>query len=287
MRVAAAAALLAICGLAADLSLAQVAPQDALTVMRTLRLNGCGTRAGVQAPLGVSAALNVAASQWSRGSALQSAIEGSGYRQDQSAGLHVAGDLQTLRSALSQRLCVALTDPSMIDAGILQRQRDIWIVLAAPFAAPPTNAAGSIASDVLRLVNAARAQPQRCGHTSLPPAPALRLNELLMRAARAHAEDMLRFNYFDHLGHDGSTPAQRVAASGYDYRLVGENLAIGPETPQDAVRGWLASPGHCQNIMDPRFVESGIAFAATRSGAPRIYWAQEFAASTDQRGRHD
>jgi uncharacterized protein YkwD len=283
MRVAAAAALLAICGPATNFSVGQVAPQDALSVMRSLRLNGCGAGGGVQAPLHVSAALNVAAAQWSHGSALQSAIEGSGYRQDQSAGLHVAGDLQTLRTALSQRLCVALTDAAMIDAGILQRQRDIWIILAAPFAAPPSNAAGSIASDVLRLVNAARAQPQRCGHSGFPPAPALQLNELLTRAALAHAQDMLRFNYFEHLGHDGSTPAQRVAASGYDYRLVGENLAMGPETPQEAVRGWLASPGHCQNIMDPRFVESGIAFAATRSGAPRIYWAQEFAAAREHR----
>lgn len=283
MRLVAAAALLAICALAAGSGFGQVAPQDALSLMRTLRLNGCGARAGVQAPLHVSAALNVAAAQWSRGSELQSAIEASGYRQDQSAGLHVAGDLQTLRTALSQRLCVALTDASMIDSGILRRQRDIWIILAAPFAAPAPNAAGDIASDVLRLVNAARAHPQRCGHASFPPAPALQLNPLLTLAAQAHAQDMLRFNYFDHVGHDGSTPAQRVAASGYEFRLVGENLAIGPETPQDVVRGWLESPGHCQNIMDPRFVESGIAFAATRSGAPRIYWAQEFAAAREAR----
>jgi len=56
-----------------------------------------------------------------------------------------------------------------------------------------------------------------------------------------------------------------------------ENLASGPESPQEAVRGWIASPPHCQNLMDPRFEELGVAFAATRSGEPRIYWVQVFA----------
>jgi hypothetical protein len=31
--------------------------------------------------------------------------------------------------------------------------------------------------------------------------------------------------------------------------------------------------------MDPRFAEFGAAFAASRSGSPRIYWVQEFAAA--------
>jgi uncharacterized protein YkwD len=90
---------------------------------------------------------------------------------------------------------------------------------------------------------------------------------------------MLRYHYFEHTGHDGSSPAQRIAATGYSYRIVGENIASGPETPQEAVQGWLASPGHCQNIMDARFEETGIAYDASRSGEPSIYWVQEFAAA--------
>lgn len=279
MRVAVAGALVALCGLAANQASAGVAPQDALAIMRSLRLSGCEARSGVHAPLRVNAALNNVAAQWSRGTPLRLAIVRSGYREDQSAGLHVSGDLPALRPVLTQRLCTALTDASMADAGIFQRGQEIWIVVAAPFAAPTTTAAGSVASDVLRLVNAARAQPQRCGRSAYPPAAPLKLNELLVRAAQAHAEDMLRYEYFEHAGHDGSTPAQRVAATGYDYRVVGENLASGPETPEEAVRGWLASPGHCQNIMDARFAELGVAFAATRVGPPRIYWVQEFAAA--------
>jgi uncharacterized protein YkwD len=88
---------------------------------------------------------------------------------------------------------------------------------------------------------------------------------------------MLSHNYFAHEGYDGSTPAQRVAATGYRYQLVGENLASGPESAAEAVAGWLASPGHCENIMDARFSESGVAYAANNSGTPRVYWVQEFA----------
>ncbi len=253
-------------------------PQDALARMRALRLAGCQARAGTQAPIRISAALNAAADQWSRGAPLKSAIERTGYRQDQSAGLHVEGSTQALADALEQRLCSALTDPSMTDAGVLTRGEDIWIVLAAPFTAPAPAAAGNVAAEVLRLVNAARNQPQHCGRKLLPAAPPLRLNPVLSDAALAHAQDMLRFNYFDHAGHDGSSPAERVAATGYRYRITGENLASGPETPLEAVRGWMASPGHCQNIMDDRFTELGVAFAASRSGAPRILWVQEFAA---------
>ena len=253
-------------------------PQDALQRMRALRLAGCQARAGTQVPIRISAALNSAADQWSHGTPLKSAIERTGYRQDQSAGLHVAGSAQALADALVQRLCAALTDPSMIDAGILSRGEDIWIVLAAPFTVPAPAGAGGIAADVLRLVNAARSRVQHCGRSVMPAVPPLRLNQLLSDAALVHAQDMLRFNYFDHAGHDGSSPAERVAATGYRYRIVGENLAAGPETPQEAVRGWMASPGHCQNIMDDRFTELGVAFAANRNGPPRIVWAQEFAA---------
>jgi uncharacterized protein YkwD len=246
--------------------------------MRALRATGCQGHAGTQVPIRISAALNAAADQWSHGTPLKPAIERSGYRQDQSAGLHVEGSAQALSDALTQRLCVALTDPSMIDAGVLTRGEDVWIVLAAPFTAPAPADAGSVAGDVLRLVNAERSQVRHCGPAIMPAVPPLRLNPLLGDAALAHAQDMLRFNYFDHTGHDGSSPAERVAATGYRYRIVGENLAAGPQTAQEAVRGWMASPGHCQNIMDDRFTELGVAFAANRNGPPRILWAQEFAA---------
>jgi uncharacterized protein YkwD len=40
------------------------------------------------------------------------------------------------------------------------------------------------------------------------------------------------------------------------------------------VQGWLDSPGHCENIMDPRFAEMGIAFAAGQSSRRGLFWVQ-------------
>jgi uncharacterized protein YkwD len=261
------------------LNTAGAASQDAFNAARTLRYQGCAAHAGVRDPLRLNVELNSAAAQWSRGLNLKMAIARAGYREDQSAGMHLSGTGQALKTVLANNLCAALTDPKMTDAGIFERGSDIWIVLAAPFGAPVPAAADSVASDVLRLVNTARAGPRHCGSMAMPAAPQLRLNELLTRAAMAHAQDMLRYDYFEHAGHDGSSPGQRVAEAGYSYRLIGENIASGPETPQEVVQGWLASPGHCQNLMDARFADMGIAYAVSRSGEPRIYWVQEFAAA--------
>jgi len=274
-RCALAAALALIAALAAASS--NATPTDALNAMRAVRLSGCGARPGVRAPLRLNASLEGAAASWSRGVALTRAIERSGYRQDQSAGLHLGGTGQAIGVALAQHLCAALTDPSVLDVGLFQRGSDTWIVLAGPFAAPAAAAADSIALQVLQLVNAARAEAHRCGRNLLPAAPPLRLNAMLNAAALAHAQDMLRYRYFEHTGKDGSSPAQRITATGYRYRIVGENIASGPQTAQEAVHGWLSSPGHCQNLMDARFAELGVAYAASRSGEPRIYWVQEFA----------
>jgi uncharacterized protein YkwD len=65
-----------------------------------------------------------------------------------------------------------------------------------------------------------------------------------------------------------------VTATGYTWRLVGENIASGQPTPEDAVAGWLDSPGHCVNLMDPRFTETGAAYAV--SAHHIVYWTQEF-----------
>jgi uncharacterized protein YkwD len=59
---------------------------------------------------------------------------------------------------------------------------------------------------------------------------------------------------------------------------VGENIAYGPTTATDAVQGWLDSPGHCKNLMNPRFTEMGVAFAAGHAERRALYWVQVLAA---------
>lgn len=249
-----------------------------LTAARNLRVQGCDAHPGIRVALRDSGALDAAALRWSRGAELKAAVGQSGYREEQSAALHVSGDASLLPQALGSRLCAQLTDRNFTDLGSVQRGHDTWIVIAAPFAPPAAAHADEIAADLLQRINRARAEPRRCGSKTFAAAPPLQPSALLRRAAEAHSQDMLGHDYFAHEGYDGSTPAQRVAATGYRYQLVGENLASGPESAAEAVAGWLSSPGHCENIMDPRFSESGVAYAANSSGPPHVYWVQEFAA---------
>jgi uncharacterized protein YkwD len=105
------------------------------------------------------------------------------------------------------------------------------------------------------------------------------LSAVLTDAALFHSQEMAAHNEFDHSGHDGSSPAVRVSRAGYgNYVIVGENIAAGAMTPAEVTQGWLDSPPHCENIMDPRFSEIGIGFAVNTASPQLIYWTQDFAA---------
>ena len=133
----------------------------------------------------------------------------------------------------------------------------------------------TIRARVVELVNEARSHGRRCGREKFPAAPRLDVSRKLTDAAGAHARDMARRNYFEHQGSDGSQPRDRVKRAGYAFRLTGENIALGPESAEEVVAGWLHSPGHCANIMDSRFRDIGVG-VATGAKRGQIYWVQEF-----------
>src|ERR1700675_1152925 len=85
---------------------------------------------------------------------------------------------------------------------------------------------------------------------------------------------MAGHNYFEHEDLSGHSPADRVRAVGYQEKLVGENIAYGPKSAEEVVQGWLDSPGHCENIMDPRFAEMGIAYARGPVSKHGLYGVQ-------------
>jgi uncharacterized protein YkwD len=107
--------------------------------------------------------------------------------------------------------------------------------------------------------------------------PALIRSAELDAAAEAHARDMAARGYFDHVAPDGATPTERLARTGYRWSLSGENIAYGKMTPAEVVRGWLASPGHCANVMEPRFRETGFGIASGSSTETPLYWVQTLA----------
>ncbi|MDZ7960461.1 MAG: CAP domain-containing protein [Aulosira sp. DedQUE10] len=89
----------------------------------------------------------------------------------------------------------------------------------------------------------------------------LQNNEKLAQVARNYSQLMAEKNFFSHTGIDGSTLSDRVRAAGISYWMVGENLFRSKNIPQPvpaAVEGWLASPGHKENILRPIFRETGV-----------------------------
>ena len=89
---------------------------------------------------------------------------------------------------------------------------------------------------------------------------------------------MVALNYFSHVSADGRTLAERISATGYDWSIVGENLAAGQLTVNEVMSSWRASPGHCANMLDPGFSEIGVACVlGTTDNTYRRYWTMNLA----------
>ena len=132
-----------------------------------------------------------------------------------------------------------------------------------PSGRAPAQRASRKERNLLTRVNRARSHARTCGRVAYAAAPPLRLDTDLGRAARRHARDMARHDYFDHTGRSGSTPASRARAAGYR-GTTSENIAAGYRRPAQVMRAWLASPGHCANIMSRsnRHLGAGYAYDA-------------------------
>ena len=125
---------------------------------------------------------------------------------------------------------------------------------------------------ILQQVNAVRARGYNCGGENFNAAQPVSWNDQLLSAATGHSVDMAENNYFDHRSPHGVKPSQRVSASGYKWRGVAENIAAGSFTTRTVMKGWLDSPGHCKNIMDPAYHEIGVACVAKPGTTYGEYW---------------
>ncbi|WP_188963540.1 CAP domain-containing protein [Deinococcus aquiradiocola] len=186
----------------------------------------------------------------------------------------VAAGSTTVRAALSSNPAAFLDFPVAVAAASTPAPTPT----PAPAPTPGTGSGISATEQrVLDLTNQARAQARTCGTTSYPAAPALSWNASLATAARGHATDMAAKNYFSHTSQDGRTFDVRIRNAGYTgYRTIGENIAAGQPTPDAVVAGWLASPGHCANIMNASFKELGVGVGT--GGSYGTYWVQDFGA---------
>lgn len=132
----------------------------------------------------------------------------------------------------------------------------------------------------------------------------LKESSLLNTAAERKVQDMFARQYFAHVSPDGQNIGVVVQVVGYTALRVGENLALGNFSSDEAlVQAWMDSPGHRANILESRFAEIGIAvaqgtfegrktwmavqvFALPRSACPAV--DEKLAQRIDeQKGTHD
>jgi uncharacterized protein YkwD len=249
---------------------------DVIALVNRVRLEGCPSARAAATKLESDRALDAVAARVRRGTPLAQATTAESYPAQRSASIDVksASSSAALRSLLeSPAYCRMVTDPGFRRVGVSGRGNAATIVLAMPFSAPAGDA-NVLGRRVLELVNDARSRPRSCGGKRYGAALPLKRDATLDATAAAHAKDMARRGKMTHDGSDGSTPAERATRAGYPWKFVAENVAAGQTTADEVVATWLASPGHCANIMNPDLREMGIAFAFDATKPDGTYWTQ-------------
>ena len=181
------------------------------------------------------------------------------------------------------------TDTARLCRDVVRRQTAPALLLAVLALAAATTVLTPIAAahgrgcadGHARIATARRAQLQRAvvclinAQRRERGLPGLRENPHLNRSAQGWTNVMVTHRDFTH----GADFAARITAVGFRWSTVGENIATGFQTPTAVVNAWMASTGHCQNILNPsyRYVGTGVRSNAiggfsTQGGT----WTQDF-----------
>jgi uncharacterized protein YkwD len=127
----------------------------------------------------------------------------------------------------------------------------------------------TVESQILHYVNLERT---RAGLDTLKWNPALdkmaKVQSVEMAAERKMAHELPGAPY--------PTLKDRARYARYDYRRLAENIAYGYPNARVVVDGWMRSPAHRGNILNPGVVETGVGVARSANGA--LYYAQVFGA---------
>jgi uncharacterized protein YkwD len=116
--------------------------------------------------------------------------------------------------------------------------------------------------------------------------PALQQNARLNRAAQAWTNSMVAHHAFTH----GSQLGSRINAVGFAFSVAGENIATGFPAPSAVVNAWMASTGHCRNILNPSYEDVGTGVSrhsiggSSRGGAT---WTQDLGLPVGHRAPSD
>jgi uncharacterized protein YkwD len=100
--------------------------------------------------------------------------------------------------------------------------------------------------------------------------PPLQVSGTLTDVARRRAQDMAANNYFSHYSPSGETAFTILGRMGYNYGTGGENIARNnypdAQSVSTAMSGFMQSPGHRANVLEPKFRVVGIGMAVGAGG---------------------
>lgn len=127
----------------------------------------------------------------------------------------------------------------------------------------------------LVLINSYRAQN---GAGPLTP------QSQLTAASEWMANDMATDDYFSHYDNESPPrdPAQRDRDYGWNGSPIGENIAAGYATAQQAFDAWRASPGHNAAMLSSSFNVIGIGRAYNPDSMFQWYWVTDFSYGSGQ-----
>jgi hypothetical protein len=123
-------------------------------------------------------------------------------------------------------------------------------------------------SKILNLVNELRLEKGLSKYTNI---------NKLDRSSYSKADDMSDKEYFSHISPENKNVASFLREVGYDYKVAGENLAMGFTTAEEVVQAWKDSPTHYANIIDGEFNDFGIGIETGKyNKIPTVYVAAHF-----------
>lgn len=125
---------------------------------------------------------------------------------------------------------------------------------------PQPQPSNNYTNEILKLVNQERAK--------VGAAP-LTLDTNLSRVAQEKARDMADNGYFSHTSPTYGSPFDMMRQFGISFSYAGENIAKGYTSTAAVMQGWMNSPGHKANILNPNYTKLGVGNAGS-------VWVQVF-----------
>ncbi|MCK9345212.1 MAG: CAP domain-containing protein [Candidatus Pacebacteria bacterium] len=166
----------------------------------------------------------------------------------------VAKQATTTQTAEKQ-VATKVSTPTKTNGSLVPKTTSTQKTVVAPGPLRSTTKASPASLTVSGVIAYTNAERANNGGLS-----ALTENALLDRDAQLKLDDMFNKQYFEHVSPSGVGPSDLATLVGYQYVIVGENLALGDFAGDEGVvTAWMNSPGHRANILNTNYEEIGVA----------------------------